>query len=422
MIYNQYRFKGIVVLTDDYGMQLNKKWVKKYSRITLLTQSFEQSSKELTKLVNNTLFRGACKFKDLDHFLGKQKKIQSYFLKTQDQMKQYANINEYRKNRKNFKQGSQLNVIYEEIQQINDMKEMDEDQILNDEINEDIKHEMKFQNIISFYNRQKLKEKPSYKELQKRKKDQIKNSQKGIIQDNSILILNSFDEASKDYDFYLNKLHNARDIIKNKNILIRNDMLQEKCLQNIAKLYVECFNSGSQEQIVKNILNLYTKKETELYAIVNCALNTLNESLIMELQDIIKCLRYCLQEYDDQDDYFQLGQVINLWRGCTYDREYFQKFFKVGEYIVFPGYASTSTDLQESLKFSKLGNEKRIIFQLEFVCDEKMMKYRPKNLKNISAYPQENEFLLNCFSIFYIEEINPDFQDGYLLYKLKMIQ
>lgn len=36
------------------------------------------------------------------------------------------------------------------------------------------------------------------------------------------------------------------------------------------------------------------------------------------------------------------------------------------------------------------------------------MKNRPKNLKSISAYPEESEYLMNCFSLLYIEDIDTD--------------
>lgn len=42
----------------------------------------------ISKLVHNTMFRGACKFKDLDHFLGKKKSVASYFLKTSEDLKE----------------------------------------------------------------------------------------------------------------------------------------------------------------------------------------------------------------------------------------------------------------------------------------------------------------------------------------------
>ena len=48
------------------------------------------------------------------------------------------------------------------------------------------------------------------------------------------------------------------------------------------------------------------------------------------------------------------------------------------------------------------------------------MKRRPKNVTIISQYPNEKEFLLNCFSVFKIFKINFDY-DGYLLYEMNMI-
>lgn len=50
------------------------------------------------------------------------------------------------------------------------------------------------------------------------------------------------------------------------------------------------------------------------------------------------------------------------------------------------------------------------------------MKTRPKNLKSISVYPEENEYMMNCFSLLYIEDIDTDWQGGYLLYKLKLLR
>lgn len=52
---------------------------------------------------------------------------------------------------------------------------------------------------------------------------------------------------------------------------------------------------------------------------------------------MIKSVRLAHTLYDDSvDTAFEVGQVINLWRGCTFDREYFHGFFRKGEHIVFP--------------------------------------------------------------------------------------
>lgn len=83
-IYSHYRFKGIIVYTDKTGLSLNEKWVKKYPRIVMLTDDKEKAKNMLHNLINNTLFRGAVKFKDLDHFLGKKKLVQDYILPDED--------------------------------------------------------------------------------------------------------------------------------------------------------------------------------------------------------------------------------------------------------------------------------------------------------------------------------------------------
>jgi hypothetical protein len=45
------------------------------------------------------------------------------------------------------------------------------------------------------------------------------------------------------------------------------------------------------------------------------------------------------------------------------------------------------------------GGEKKILYKIDCFCDEVMMRIRPKTLQNISKYPEEKEYLLNCFSL-----------------------
>ena len=79
-IYFKYRFKGIVLFTSEFRVNGLKEKFKHYSRITKITSVDSEAFETLHLLVHNTLFRGACKFKDLDHFLGKKHPINYYFL------------------------------------------------------------------------------------------------------------------------------------------------------------------------------------------------------------------------------------------------------------------------------------------------------------------------------------------------------
>ena len=126
--------------------------------------------------------------------------------------------------------------------------------------------------------------------------------------------------------------------------------------------------------------------------------------------------------YDDgEQEMFSEGNTVILHRGCKFDRESFLKQFQNGDYIVFPAFTSTSIDEEQAKLYGKLSEDKRILFRISCRCTKRLIKTRAKSLQKISKYPEEKEFLLNCFSLFKISEINEDY-DGYLLYCLDQIQ
>ncbi len=64
-IYKKFRLKGIVIFTDIRGIKINQKWVKDYPRIIDITANFKNTIDLVHRMVHNTLFKGACKFKDV---------------------------------------------------------------------------------------------------------------------------------------------------------------------------------------------------------------------------------------------------------------------------------------------------------------------------------------------------------------------
>jgi hypothetical protein len=78
-------------------------------------------------------------------------------------------------------------------------------------------------------------------------------------------------------------------------------MFEEKILLEIAEKFLECLQEDTDDKKVVKILHLYTCKENFFYDIINCALNTLNETLIYYAEDFIKSIRYSLIQFDDGD-------------------------------------------------------------------------------------------------------------------------
>lgn len=149
----------------------------------------------------------------------------------------------------------------------------------------------------------------------------------------------------------------------------------------------------------------------------------------MEILEVfIKSIRYALMMYDDmaQPPKGAPGQPaasesMEFYRGCTFSKDYFKNFFKKNDIIVFPAFTSMSTDLEECKQFAVHGGEKHILFQINCPNYNHSNQFRPKCLTAISEFPSEKEFLLNCFSVYKINEVDENYDNGYLLYRMTML-
>lgn len=79
-IYYKYRFKGIVIFTSYSRIPSLQQQQKNYPRVIKVTNESKEAFEQLHLLIHDTIFRGACKFKDLDHFFGKKHSISYYIL------------------------------------------------------------------------------------------------------------------------------------------------------------------------------------------------------------------------------------------------------------------------------------------------------------------------------------------------------
>ncbi|CAF1544511.1 unnamed protein product [Adineta ricciae] len=171
---------------------------------------------------------------------------------------------------------------------------------------------------------------------------------------------------------------------------------------------LNCFISKFLEALQQpkpeiSIITLYTLEAPHYYKILNDILNRLDEELILLIGDYVKALRYALLVYEDQKNKIQKKTNMTFYRGlCLTKGNSFQEFlrkFRVGDFIIFPSFSSTSMDKREAESFTK---GKGVILEISVDCTQ---MNRPKNISAVSKYLDEDEVLLDCFSILEVQDI-----------------
>ncbi|KAL4463671.1 hypothetical protein ABPG72_015347 [Tetrahymena utriculariae] len=162
---------------------------------------------------------------------------------------------------------------------------------------------------------------------------------------------------------------------------------------------VLCKNKQGQ-QFINAIIRLYTQ-DGPFYKMLNAVLNTLNEKAIEEYSLIIKAMRYALFNYKDGMNEKIKSSDFRLYRGIHFDPNRFKVLNRKNDAFVFPAFTSTTTKKELAKTFGKL------IIEIKFDSSQQQLGehfdlLRPKDISQISVYPNEAEFLFPCFSPFVI--------------------
>ncbi|CAD8199064.1 unnamed protein product [Paramecium octaurelia] len=196
----------------------------------------------------------------------------------------------------------------------------------------------------------------------------------------------------------------------------------QRCLQILPNLMVYFYNNeqiklGQQIQKafrtekIEDILRLYTE-EGDFYPFVNRCLQMLNENAILSAQLLIKSVKFCIQNYDDnQNDEMFFQPNFYLYRGIEYDVRKFMTLNKICDMIIFPAFTSTSKNFEKAKRFTK---GQGIIFRIKFFKNNitgDFRKFRPKYIAQISKSQEEEEFVFSCFSCFIITDFGDNIID-----------
>ncbi|KAL4509201.1 hypothetical protein ABPG72_018132 [Tetrahymena utriculariae] len=213
------------------------------------------------------------------------------------------------------------------------------------------------------------------------------------------------------------RLKMALKIVKDFKIQILDSTIDP---EGIYQDFLSCFQSQDNQKIAIKILTLYTNENSKFYKFLNTLLSVLNQDMLIIFWDLIQCFRAALVIYDDskfskikkppqqdnKQNQIEYKEQVTLYRGTPIPINIFQSLYKPGEIICMCGFSSFSLNPQIAYNFSFGGkSDVRVIFKLEFKYGTKQYEMRPKSLIEISHFKSEEEYLINCGSVFKIKSV-----------------
>jgi hypothetical protein len=167
----------------------------------------------------------------------------------------------------------------------------------------------------------------------------------------------SFDEVPRNETAY----STLQEIVKLKGW--KWDDVNEETINDDIKRFISIFKKYKDDQEISiEIIALYTD-ESPFYKIINRCLGSVDETCISSCEVWIKALKLALETYDYK-------QPQTFFRGISWNLndDVYEKY-KIGSFIVFPAFTSTSTDELTAFRFGfGLGhNDKKkgcIIFKI----------------------------------------------------------
>ena len=209
-------------------------------------------------------------------------------------------------------------------------------------------------------------------------------------------------------------------------------IIKKYCYYSIAIAFVKDFyKNEKKDELYKGlqyfqtnkdyeIIKIYTKENSEkIYSDINSWLNNFNTLAYGKAAYFIGILMFKLNEYGEQRMHNQRITSI-LYRGIYFDYLNALSYKNVGEIIYFPAFTSTSNLIEKAEEFAKLNKttpEKRKN-QGKFSVIIKIYPHQDEHLwplcfdiRSISYYNTENEFLFHPFSFFKIRNFKINFDE-----------
>ncbi|CAF3565013.1 unnamed protein product [Rotaria socialis] len=230
---------------------------------------------------------------------------------------------------------------------------------------------------------------------------------------NNGFIITDFSVIESNIDYHINIMHKIHNSLVSKNIY-SNGIPKHFAIENLlkcAEMFVEALTKTDPE---KNIIYLYTLEKPYYYKIINDILNLLDEELLSLAGDYIKALRYALLKYSDTSHKLPNTENVKLYRGlCLSDDKDFQELlrkFKQSDIIIFPAFLSTSLNRDKATQFT---DGKGVLLEISADCT---LLNKPKCISAISHHQNEDEVLINCFSLLKVDNIKK-LEDTLMLYE-----
>ena len=185
-----------------------------------------------------------------------------------------------------------------------------------------------------------------------------------------------------------------KNVEKEPNKVKREALRSRKNYMELVFKLMEILNNKAKNETwkIKKILNLYTVEK--FCREINKYFFIMNPKILEHFKNLLGIFYYAFAKFEDESKIPQ-----KLYRGVKFeDLQEFQRNHKVNDRIVFPQFLSTTTKMEVA---RQMGN---ILFEINnkgnFPKGEK-----PRNMKDVSEFKKEAEFLWKCFSCFEIIKI-----------------
>ncbi|KAL4495106.1 hypothetical protein ABPG72_007213 [Tetrahymena utriculariae] len=216
-----------------------------------------------------------------------------------------------------------------------------------------------------------------------------------------------------------NAFQKAKELIVQKKIGLKQDVIDN--IQNIPELLENAFQNKYDEEIVSRIVQIFSEQSIKFptYQFLNSTLNILNEELIIYLLQFYYIFIISFHLYDDSKETLIKPDesLLTLYRGSSIDKEHFKDIIKKNNIILFPSFSSFSTlkhKAEQYLLANLYDDTLPVLFEYKYQTGNQYYKSRPKNIRRVSKFPSENEYIVYPFTYFIISEIKePTYQIPY---------
>ncbi|EAS00091.1 hypothetical protein TTHERM_00894410 (macronuclear) [Tetrahymena thermophila SB210] len=207
-----------------------------------------------------------------------------------------------------------------------------------------------------------------------------------------------------------NAFKKAKELIILKKISLKQDVIDG--IENIPELLENAFQNQSDQIVVDRIIQIYSEQSNKYptYQFLNSTLNILNEELTFTLLQFYYIFIISLHLYNDINDTIiqPNGSVLTLFRGSSIDKDHFSDIIQKSKTILLPSFSSFSTLKHKAEQFilaNCFEDTVPVLFEYKYKTGSDYFKNRPKNIRRVSKFPCEDEYIIYPFTQFIIKEV-----------------